>query len=72
MFIPIIPGQLLIVPLSPMNWMINYMATLSKRISHVRASLSTVGDDNNTEIGDMVPDLEDFTGWISPHFEGDT
>lgn len=35
-------------------------------------SLSTVGDDNNTEIGDMVPDLEDFTGWISPHFEGDT
>lgn len=31
-----------------------------------------MGDDYNTEIVDTVPDLEDFTGWISPHFEGDT
>lgn len=35
-------------------------------------SFSTVGDDNSTQVRDTVPALEDFTGWISSHFEGDT
>jgi len=35
-------------------------------------SFAPVGNDNNTQIGGIVPALEDFTGWISPHFEGDT